>query len=57
MDTTRRTMKEHVWYWPKANVILIDEGKRLYYEDSGLEIIIKKRDIKSYDDFVYLGEL
>ena len=50
-------MKEHVWYWPKANVILIDEGKRLYYEDSGLEIIIKKRDIKSYDDFVYLGEL
>lgn len=50
-------MKEHVWYWPRINIILIDDGKRLYYKDSDLEIIIKKRDIKSYDDFVYLGEL
>jgi len=50
-------MKEHVWYWVLGNVVLVDEGKRLYYEDDVLEIIIQKRHIKSYDDFVYLGEL
>jgi len=50
-------MKEHVLYWILCNIILVDEGTRLYYEDDELEIIIHKRHIKSYDDFIYLGEL